>query len=175
MNDQLAREVRSASKRPEVVRAVGELYDRLQIQAEARKPICVQSGKCCRFDEYGHRLYVTTIELAAFVSQLLPIADCRLPAVSPSNPPIAGVANRRSLPLAASPGGCPYQIDKMCGVHPIRPFGCRIFYCDPTAAQWQQEKYEQFHGELKELHEKFGIQYFYVEWRQGLGILGIGE
>jgi hypothetical protein len=61
----------------------------------------------------------------------------------------------------------------MCGVHTIRPFGCRIFFCDPTAAQWQEEKYEQFHGEIKELHERFGIKYFYVEWRQGLGILQI--
>jgi Fe-S-cluster containining protein len=166
MNEPLAKEVRSASQRPEVVRAVGELYDRLQIQVKTRKPLCVQSGKCCRFDEYGHRLYVTTIELAAFVSQLLPIDDCQLP--------IESLPNRRSLPLAASPGGCPFQVDKLCGVHAIRPFGCRIFFCDPTSIQWQQEKYEQFHEEIKELHTLFGIQYFYVEWRQGLGVLGIG-
>jgi Fe-S-cluster containining protein len=165
MNDQLAAEVRNASRRPEVVAAVREVYERLQGEVDARKPLCVQSGKCCRFDEYGHRLYVTTIELAAFVSQLLPIADCQLP--------IESVSNRRSLPLAVSPGGCPFQIDKMCGVHTIRPFGCRIFYCDLTAAQWQQDKYEQFHSELKALHETFGIPYFYVEWRQALGVLGI--
>jgi hypothetical protein len=165
MNDELAEEVRKTAQRPEVAEAVRELYERLQLDVEARKPICVQSGKCCRFDEYGHRLFVTTIELAAFVRELLPIANCQLP--------IESISNRRSLPLAASPGGCPFQVDKMCGVHTIRPFGCRIFYCDPTAAQWQQDKYEQFHGELKALHEKFGIQYFYVEWRQALEILGI--
>jgi Fe-S-cluster containining protein len=163
MNDELAEQVRSAAGRPQVISAVRELYDRLQAQVEERKPICVESGKCCRFEEYGHRLYVTTIELAAFVSQLQ-----QIPA-EPDRP--------RSLPIATSPspGGCPFQTGKTCSVHPIRPFGCRIFYCDPTAVQWQQEKYEQFHSEMKELHERLGIQYFYIEWRQALKSLGLTE
>jgi Fe-S-cluster containining protein len=162
MNDDLLREVRAAAGRPEVTSAVHGLYDRLQVQVEERKPLCVQSGKCCHFDEYGHRLYVTTIELAAFVSQLKPLKK--------------SAPNPRSLPQAsASSAGCPFQIEKLCGVHAIRPFGCRIFYCDPTATDWQQEKYEQFHAELKSLHDVLGIQYFYIEWREALASLGLTE
>jgi hypothetical protein len=56
----------------------------------------------------------------------------------------------------------------LCGVHAIRPFGCRIFFCDPTAGDWQQQQYELFHAELKKLHERFDVPYFYVEWRFAL-------
>jgi Fe-S-cluster containining protein len=150
MEQDLATEVNAAACRPEVRAAVHDLYDRLAIQVDSRKPICVLSGRCCRFEEYGHRLYVTTIELAAFISQWR--ADA-------------------SNPLRVVQGACPFQTGKLCGVHAIRPFGCRIFYCDPTATEWQQAQYEQFHAELKRLHETLGIQYHYVEWRSALAIL----
>ena len=70
-------------------------------------------------------------------------------------------------------GGCPFQVDRLCSVHAIRPFGCRIFFCDPTSQQWQNERYELFHAELKRLHEGLGVPYFYVEWRAAPGALGL--
>ena len=72
-----------------------------------------------------------------------------------------------------NPGGCPFQVDKLCGVHPTRPFGCRMFFCDPTASQWQNQAYERFHAELKALHEQLSVPYFYVEWRSALSALGL--
>jgi hypothetical protein len=44
-------------------------------------------------------------------------------------------------------------------------------YCDPTAQAWQNEVYERLHGELRRLHDVLGVPYYYVEWRQGLGIV----
>ena len=32
----------------------------------ARKPVCRASGRCCQFEKYGHRLYVTTAEVMHF-------------------------------------------------------------------------------------------------------------
>jgi Fe-S-cluster containining protein len=90
-------------------------------------------------------LFVTTMELAAF-SAARGFAD----------PP---------TPIGA---GCPFQHDKLCTVHTIRPFGCRIFFCDETSTDWQRQQYESFHAELKRLHERLGVPYFYVEWRQAL-------
>jgi hypothetical protein len=58
-------------------------------------------------------------------------------------------------------------------VHRIRPFGCRIFFCDPTAQEWQSERYEVFHAELKRLHEALGVPYFYIEWREALRALDL--
>jgi Fe-S-cluster containining protein len=136
--------VASAAAREDVRAAVADVYARLQGEIDARKPVCQTSGRCCRFDEFGHRLYVTTMELAAFVSQLDREAE-------------------RSVT-----SDCPFQIAGLCSVHAIRPFGCRIFFCDSTAEQWQNEQYEGFHGELKRLHEQLGVEYAYVEWRAAL-------
>jgi Fe-S-cluster containining protein len=129
--------------------AVARVYADLQTQIDLRKPVCKTSGRCCRFDEFGHRLYVTTLELAAFVSQLPP--------------------GERST------ADCPFQIAGLCSVHTIRPFGCRVFFCDATASTWQNDQYERFHAELKRLHEVLGVPYFYVEWRQALRTLGFSD
>jgi hypothetical protein len=142
--------VHAAAVREEVRRAVGHLYTAVQDAIDLRRPLCSASGRCCRFEEFGHRLFVTTIELAAFVHDLpVPIGD---------------------LPR----DGCPFQIDRLCSVHRIRPFGCRIFFCDPTAAEWQAEQYSRFHNELKRLHETLEVPYFYVEWREALSAVAEG-
>src|SRR5690606_7786325 len=126
--------VSEASKRPEVLAAVEAVYADLADAIARRKPVCEMSGRCCRFEEYGHRLYVSTLELAAFY---------------------AGAARAG----AWDGTGCPFQQGKLCGVHTIRPFGCRMYFCDPTAQAWQQGMYEQFHARLKRLHEELGVPY----------------
>jgi Fe-S-cluster containining protein len=169
--EQLARTVRAAATRPEVRHAVIRLYAAVQKQIDARRPLCVISGRCCRFEEYGHRLYVTTIELAAFTHDL----ENR-----PPNPPAKGLTQypaiaraQGQLPQATNPGGCPFQSGKLCGVHSIRPFGCRMFFCDATAVEWQNQAYERFHAELKTLHEQLSVPYHYLEWRSALSALGL--
>lgn len=156
MEQQLRQAVVDASRRGDVARAVDALYRDLQEQIDQRKPVCIVSGRCCKFEEFGHRLYVTTLELAAFAAQL------------PAHPSTAGQARRGTEEV-----GCPFQIGKLCGVHAIRPFGCRVFFCDSTAQEWQQEQYAIFHARLKALHERLAVPYFYVEWRAGLKALAI--
>ena len=147
--DELKADVTRAAARPDAAAAVRAVYADLQTEIDRRKPVCVASGKCCHFSSYGHRLYVTTLELAVFVADL----------------------NGAIVPPATDPGGCRFQTGRLCGVHAVRPFGCRIFFCDPTATQWQQDHYESFHARLKQLHERFEIPYHYVEWRAGLAAL----
>lgn len=148
----LKQAVAAAADREEVVRAVREVYAEIQAAVDERKPPCEMSGRCCRFEEYGHRLYVTTIELAAFV------------------------ATHSGTPAPAWDGtGCPFQQARLCTVHTIRPFGCRIFFCDPTSTEWQNQAYERFHAQLKDLHERLNVPYFYVEWRQALVELGLAR
>jgi Fe-S-cluster containining protein len=154
LSDELTPAVRSAALRNDVIAAVAEVYREAQSAIDARRPLCVISGRCCRFEEYGHRLYVTTLELAAFVAQV-------------------GEVRKDAAKLMADwdGTGCPFQVAKLCSVHGIRPFGCRMFFCDATSTQWQGEQYERFHGRLQELHKKLNVPYFYVEWRQGLRAL----
>jgi Fe-S-cluster containining protein len=152
------REVYAAAGRPEVRAAVESIYTHLQHEIDTRKPICQTSGRCCRFEEFGHRLYVTTIELAAFVYGL----EISSAAMSPPTPQLWDGT------------GCPYQVQGLCSVHTIRPFGCRIFFCDPSSTAWQHEQYERFHSQLKSLHESFNVPYRYLEWRGALSRLGLG-
>lgn len=142
-----AAEVSAAADRPDVIAAVTEIYRRVQGQIDARQPVCQMSGRCCRFESFGHRLFVTTAEMAAFGRQLPTTQACQTP---------------------WDGAGCLYQIGGRCSVHGIRPFGCRIFFCDATSTQWQQEQYEQFHAEIRALHDRLGVPYLYVEWREAL-------
>lgn len=150
MEDALRQAVAAAAARAEVGTAVGALYADVAAEIDRRRPVCVISGRCCRFEEYGHRLYVTTLELAAFRSGYLGEAVTSWDGT-----------------------GCPFQLNKLCGVHAIRPFGCRMFFCDATSTQWQNDAYERFHAELKSLHDRLGVPYFYVEWRAALRMLGL--
>ena len=146
--DHLREIVTAAAARDDVAAAVGGVYATVTAAVDARRPACAASGRCCHFDAYGHDLFVTPLELAAFVRQL------------------------RATPTA-NPGSCPFQVGRLCGVHAIRPFGCRLFYCDPTATGWQQELYERLHADLRRLHQELGVDYLYVEWRRALAALGL--
>ena len=70
MESELKEAVLAASTREDVREAVEGVYQQLQAAIDARRPICTASGRCCHFEQYGHRLYVTTMELAKFVADL---------------------------------------------------------------------------------------------------------
>ena len=138
----------AASARQDVRAAVNQIYHDLQQQIDARRPKCLISGRCCRFEEFGHRLYVTTLELATFLHDLKESPD----------PNWSGE-------------GCRFQKSKLCSVHTIRPFGCRLFFCDSTSTDWQHEQYQLFHTRLRQLHDELAVPYFYLEWRQALSLI----
>lgn len=129
---------------------VDAIYGRFEVERAERKPVCDRSGKCCRFESYGHRLFVSTLEVARFLS---------------------GVGATSSETWDGT--GCPFQVHGACGAHTIRPFGCRVYFCDPTSTDWQQAQYERFHAQIRELHERLGVPYLYVEWREALAAVGI--
>jgi Fe-S-cluster containining protein len=157
--DELAHAVRTAAARAEVVGAVTDLYAELSRRIDVRKPRCDASGRCCRFEEFGHRLYVTTIELAAFLGTKTEVRSQK----------------SEGLPVVGQGGACPFQEGGLCSVHAIRPFGCRMFFCDETSTEWQHAQYEELHAELKRLHERLGVPYHYIEWREALRRLGLSR
>jgi len=157
MEQAFREQVWRAAGRADVREAVGRLYADVQAEIAARRPVCVASGRCCRFEEFGHRLFVTTVELAAFAYELQ-----------------TSVENPASSSKSWDGTGCPFQTARLCGVHAIRPFGCRMFFCDATSTEWQNETYERFHARLKDLHGELGVPYYYVEWRLALRMAGLG-
>jgi hypothetical protein len=109
------------------------------------QPICLNRGKCCHFAAFGHRLYVSSVELAYFLRHAR--HDWRTPGES---------------------SDCPYQIDGVCTARPFRPLGCRIFFCDPESQDWQGPEYERRLIELRAIGVGFGIDYRYIEWLSAL-------
>lgn len=140
-----------AAGEPAIDSSLRAVYEQLDAEIAERGPTCWISGRCCQFDAYGHRLYVTGLEIAWFLRQLDAMSVQRL--------------HSAALPEA---DGCPFQVKGLCGVHPVRPLGCRIFFCDPNAQDWQNPVYERYLTELRQLHEAHGLPYRYMEWRNGL-------
>lgn len=121
---------------PALLAAVGELLAEVD-QALAKLPgECNACGACCRFDSAGHRLYVTTAELAYL---------------------LAG-----DEPDPARPLLCGYQRDSRCVARARRPLGCRVYCCDGEDVG-RLAVYEQFHERLGRLHAEHNVGYHYVE------------
>ena len=139
-----------AAARPEVSARLEAIYAMIADQVAARTPACVASGRCCNFESYGHRLYVTGLEAAWCVHRL-----------GDGSPPLTP----GSVEDAVARGGCPFQVGGLCGVHEIKPVGCRTFFCDPTAQAWQEDLTERAHGMVREAHQRAGVAYRYMEWR----------
>jgi hypothetical protein len=135
---------------PELVASIQAIYVEFEAERLARQPRCDASGRCCRFEEYGHRLFISTAEVAAFIA-----------AGPPATPP------------AWDGTGCPYQVEGLCTARDGRPFGCRVYFCDPSSKDWQTTQYERFHASIRELHERRGVPYVYAEWRDALAAVGL--
>jgi Fe-S-cluster containining protein len=136
-----------AAVHPPVVAELEAIYDYTAAAIDSRRPICTASGRCCKFESWGHRLYVTGLEAAYTIARL----------AAPLTP--------RQVESARAAGGCPFQLERLCSVHTIRPLGCRVYFCDGTAQDWQQDLYERTLRELRALHERHEIEYRYGEWR----------
>ncbi len=132
-------------------RDAGFLSDLAGVLSEAdaavaeERPACRACGACCRFEEFGHRLYVSTGELA-LLSVSRPRRVCR-------------------------PGRCPYQVGQRCTARRRRGLGCRVFFCDPAAGEWSAAVYEQHHRGIRLLHARAHLPYHYVELTAALAEL----
>ncbi len=154
---------REAAARPDIDAALRALYAEVDAAIAQRGPTCWTSGKCCKFESFGHRLYVTALEVAWFLGQV--DTDVASSAVAES----PGI---RLPQLAETAGACPYQIAGRCSTHAVRPLGCRIFFCQAGTEDWQQDLYETFLMRLRSLHEGHGIAYRYLDWIAGLEAAG---
>lgn len=122
----------------ELRRKVLELYQEVDAEVRAAGPVCVASGRCCRFKEYGHRLYISNLE-----------ADVLLAA-----------APRYELPVTEE--FCPFQKENLCTAREPRPLGCRVYYCDPTYQEAGNQITEKYLARLKELAAENAVEWRYA-------------
>jgi Fe-S-cluster containining protein len=132
---------------------VRAIYADLERELSAMGGRCERSGRCCRFREFGHRLYLTTPELIYMLDGLDPAA--------------LEVPEDRCPFLSADPDG-----KAVCGRRDNRAIGCRIFFCNVLDQAPFNEVYERHHARMTALCERFGLPYEYRELLSALRDLG---
>jgi Fe-S-cluster containining protein len=129
-----------------IIEEVRRIYQSLEIRLESTGFSCKACGRCCDFDSFGHRLYITTPELIYFKIKL---TENKVP----------------FLPMTA--GACPYRKGGKCSVYPWRFAGCRIFNCTGNA-DLQSSLSEGTIASCKSLCIQSGLEYGYMDLKSTL-------
>jgi Fe-S-cluster containining protein len=117
---------------------VRDLYTAVDAEVAAAGPRCDASGRCCRFKEWGHVLYLTQIE-----------ADVLLSEAPPYQAPV-------------SPDFCPFQKENLCTAREPRPLGCRIYFCDPAYQEVGNRIMESALSKLKQIAREHDLDWRYA-------------
>ena len=115
-----------------------EVYAEVDAAVAAAKPRCDASGRCCRFTEYGHTLFLSQFE-----------ADILLETAPSYSKPV-------------SRDFCPFQVQGLCTARESRPLGCRIYFCDPAFQEQQHEITEAAVAKLKVIADEFDAGWNYA-------------
>lgn len=147
--DELAEAVRQCRRDAKFLAGLRDIYRRLDAITARADLACRTCGACCRFDQAPHRLFLSTGELAFLV---------RAPG------PMGG----------STEGCCPYQVGSRCTARDYRALGCRVYFCEAPAARCEQI-YQRLHDEVRRLHRRHNLTYWYVELLCGLNLLASGS
>lgn len=115
-----------------------EVYAEVDAAVAAAKPRCDASGRCCRFTEYGHTLFLSQFE-----------ADILLETAPAYSKPVT-----RDF--------CPFQVENLCTARDSRPLGCRIYFCDPTFQEPQHAITEAAVAKLKAIADEYETGWNYA-------------
>lgn len=125
-------------RRRELRGRVLTLYNEADTEIRSHGPLCVASGKCCRFKEYGHTLFLSHLEADVLLS------------------------GAPTYVTPTDPGFCPFQVNNLCTARDPRPLGCRVYYCDPNYAGKGEAITEKYLARLKSLSDEFNVGWAYA-------------
>jgi hypothetical protein len=129
---------------PHLRQRVLAIYAEADAAAAAAGPVCQSSGRCCRFAEYGHTLYISELEAEVLL------------ATAPDYTQV-------------TPAGCPFQVNNLCTAREERPLGCRVYFCDPSFKDTMPKIMETGIAQLKTLTAELGREWNYAPLHQFLG------
>lgn len=114
------------------------IYEAADAAVQAAGPKCDASGRCCRFAEYGHTLFISQLE-----------ADVLLATAPAYAKPVTNAF-------------CPFQVNNLCTARVERPLGCRVYFCDERYTATGQDISETYLRQLKQLAEEAGVGWRYA-------------
>ncbi len=115
-----------------------QVYAEVDAAVAAAAPRCDASGRCCRFTEYGHTLFLSQFE-----------ADILLETAPDYDKPVTR-------------DGCPFQVGNLCTARDERPLGCRIYFCDPAYEGVGERITEDALAKLKRIADETGSDWRYA-------------
>ena len=128
---------------PQVRERVLDVYRAADAAVASHKPICQKSGRCCRFTEYGHTLFLSDME--------------------------AEILLDGATITSSSRDSCPFQIEGLCTARDQRPLACRIYFCDVTFQDAMPVIAEEFNRQLKRIADEVGLPWRYAPLHVFLG------
>lgn len=117
---------------------LSQIYRDIDALVKQAGPVCQASGRCCRFREWGHTLFLTRIE-AEYLLENAPQWD---------------------RPIDDS--FCPYQVKNLCMAREQRPLGCRVYFCDPSFQERMPEIMELGISKLRALADRTAVGWDYA-------------
>jgi len=130
----------------EIVKKVSEVYgwiDSQILESGRLAGKCAGCGKCCDFEAFGHKLFVTSAEVLHFSAAH------------------GGALKEMTL------GRCPYNIGGKCASYESRFAGCRIFSCTGDAG-FQSGLTEEALKKFKSVCIEYNVPYRYMELASAL-------
>ena len=130
---------------------VERIYAGLDAQIRQHRSLagqCKICGRCCDFDIFEHRLFITLPELIYLAAKL---------------------GEKKLKPMTG--GRCPYNIEGRCTVYEYRFAGCRIFCCRGDR-DFQSGLSESTLNSLKSISAEFEIPYRYSGLSDALNNFG---
>jgi Fe-S-cluster containining protein len=120
--------------------SIRSIYEDLARDIAEAGPVCDLSGRCCRFQEWDHTLFLSEIEARLLLAEAPP--GCR--------------------PLDSG-ATCPWQDERgHCTAREGRPLGCRVYFCDPSYQEAGQRLSEVYLSRLKAATEAHGLLWSYA-------------
>lgn len=134
-----------------LIKKVAEVYDWLDSQVESHRDLagyCKACGKCCDFESFDHKLFITPPELIYLSADL---------------------CSENVKPMKTSL--CPYNVNGRCTIYKYRFVGCRIFCCKGNT-DFQNGLSELAIKKFKSLCNEHQIPYRYSELATALNSFG---
>ena len=126
----------------QLLKRVAEVYKWLDLQISNNSNLtgaCYACGKCCDFESFDHKLFVTPPELIYLTVNL---------------------HSENLKPMKT--GQCPYNTGGRCCIYQHRFSGCRIFFCKGDT-DFQGKLSGRALKKFKSLCQEFQIPYCYTD------------
>lgn len=130
---------------PGAVAGLSELWRDVEDATAERGASCRACGRCCDFPRYGHVLFAAKVELdvcLAWARETLAL-------------------DRRFVRSRLDAGLCPFWEDGRCAVRPVRPLGCRLYFCSAPRHRVTETFCETARHRLADLSSRCAVRWWY--------------